>query len=131
MRVPQSFAPKAQTKKKLKDLMRLPKERPNPLSTFFSVVSGTALSWGVEIFDDEKVKEAAIQEATNTGLLTALLLTISAAPLLGEAPGFFESVKSREDVWFAGWFLSTLFFALATIVSVMQVQLRDVCVICA
>eukprot|EP00961_Rhodomonas_salina_P091611 1233319-Rhodomonas_salina.1 len=77
----------------------MPIRRPNAIKTFGYFISGYALSWGVEVFDEDKIKDQALQaysvdEATNVGLLTALLVTITASPLLGDAP---EYMKDHEN----------------------------------
>mmetsp|Transcript_14559 Transcript_14559/g.29106 ORF Transcript_14559/g.29106 Transcript_14559/m.29106 type:complete len:229 (-) Transcript_14559:428-1114(-) len=107
-------------KAKLKALLKLPKERPSAISACLSTLAGTSLSWGVEVFEDDKLKEQAIQEATNTGLLTALLLTITANPLLADPPNFLGDNQTRINAYYILWLVSTFFFAAATILAVMQ-----------
>eukprot|EP00961_Rhodomonas_salina_P003423 47503-Rhodomonas_salina.1 len=72
----------------------MPQTRPNFVKTFCYFFSGHALSWGVEVFDEEKIKEQALQEATNVGLLTALLVTITTSPMFGDAPVY---LKGHEN----------------------------------
>jgi hypothetical protein len=101
--------------------LTMPKERPGFLAGALYGMSGASFAWaaidGDKIKDGTRLKDSLKSEMTNTGVLSALVLTITCGALLNNAPDYIPD--ERKSVYFVIWCAASLFLAYGVLVSII------------
>lgn len=103
-----------------------PATRPTYLQCFFAVSTGAVFSWSsrVKSVTNKQMRAAAIAELANSGMLCALLLTITTAPLISEAPTALPTGNlMAHTIYFGLWTVSTAALASALVSAIVLLVL--------
>jgi hypothetical protein len=103
-----------------RNFLKFPTYRPGFVKAAIYGMSGASFAWGAIVegeTDPNKMKESLKAELTNTGILGALLLTITCGPLLNDPPSY---VSDQINTYFSIWCVASLLLAYGVLVSVVE-----------